>query len=160
MLLLVPTLPISWVESYTFLSYFSMVGLAVALCAIGAMIGYCGQAMGTESGCDPEKSACEIKVFDGRQMLGHVGLAIFIFEGNAAVYNIRAEARDKKAYPRILTSAVSTFIVIYAAFGTIGYLCFRDQSSHIFPLSFHGDNIFFQLIIVGVCFNCFISYPV
>ena len=94
-MMLVPTLPISLVNSYTILSYFSIVGLAACLCVMGAIIMFCTQDMATGDGCDPELSACEAKVFDGKGMLGHVGIALLMFEGNAAVFNVRAAAKNK-----------------------------------------------------------------
>ena len=137
MMLVIPTLPVAFIETYTFLSYFSMAGLLVALCSIIAIF----VAIGTGEGCDSEKFNCEVKVFDGKNMLGHVGLAILMFEGNAAVFNIRAEAGDKKAYPRIVTYTVGSFLVLYVGLATMGYLAFRDQTAQIFTMSFQPTGL-------------------
>lgn len=42
MAMTVPALPISWIESYTFLSYFVMFGISIALLGMGLMFGYLG----------------------------------------------------------------------------------------------------------------------
>ena len=39
-LLTIPVLPVSWIETYTFLSYFSMAGIGLAILALASMFGY------------------------------------------------------------------------------------------------------------------------
>ena len=44
----VPALPISWIETYTFLSYFTMFGLGAAIIAMLMMFGYLGDKIHSE----------------------------------------------------------------------------------------------------------------
>ena len=45
MILTIPALPISWIETYTFLSYFSIFGLGMAILAMCMMFGYLGKKL-------------------------------------------------------------------------------------------------------------------
>lgn len=42
MLLTIPALPVSWIETYTFLSYFSIFGICMATIGMAMMFGYLG----------------------------------------------------------------------------------------------------------------------
>jgi len=46
LLLTVPAMPICWIKTYTFLSYFSMAGIFVALVGMACMFGYCFDKIG------------------------------------------------------------------------------------------------------------------
>ena len=59
MLLTIPALPVSWIETYTYLSYFSIFGIGMALLGMAMMFGY----MGTKIHND-EQVQGELKVFD------------------------------------------------------------------------------------------------
>ena len=86
MILTIPALPISWIETYTFLSYFSIFGLGMAILAMCMMFGYLGKKL--HNGQEVEG---DMKVFDVYQFFGNIGVAMFVFEGNAVVINVRAE---------------------------------------------------------------------
>jgi len=43
-----------------------------------------------------------IVYFDFLGMIGHIGVAMFVFEGNAVIMNVRAEAKNKDKYPLML----------------------------------------------------------
>ena len=86
MVMTIPALPISWIETYTFLSYFVTGGIAVALIGMALMFGYLGAKLHND-----EQVAGDIKVFDTFQFFGNIGVAMFVFEGNAVVINVRAE---------------------------------------------------------------------
>lgn len=84
-------MPICWIETYTFLSYFSIAGISVALVGMMSMFGYCFDKFATGAYVHSP-----VKYFDTLGMLGHIGVAMFVFEGNAVIMNVRAEAKDKK----------------------------------------------------------------
>jgi hypothetical protein len=50
---------------------------------------------------------------------------MFVYEGNGVILNLRAEAKNPKAYPRLLSLAVLVLVIIYMILGTMGYLCYR-----------------------------------
>jgi len=54
---------------------------------------------------------------------------MYIFDGNAIVVNIRAEANEKKAYyPRILVKAIVFSLSLFTCFATICYLVYREDT--------------------------------
>ena len=59
LLLTIPALPISWIETYTLLSYFSMFGIGMALIGMLVMFGILGNKISKH-----EEGAGEVKVFD------------------------------------------------------------------------------------------------
>jgi hypothetical protein len=97
LLLTIPVLPFSWITTYTFLSYFVMFGITVAFAGLFSMMGYTGNKLLNHTGCDPEDTQlgpCSVKVIDVFQVFGNIGFAMYMFEGNACVVNIRAEAKN------------------------------------------------------------------
>lgn len=44
-------------------------------------------------------------------MFGHIGIAMFSFEGNGVVLNLFNDAKDKRRYPSLLTVAILTIVV-------------------------------------------------
>jgi len=66
-----------------------------------------------------------MKIFDVSQFFGHIGIAMFIFEGNGVVLNLNHVAKEQKKYPRILTIAVISVIIWYLILSMIGYSTFR-----------------------------------
>jgi amino acid permease len=119
-ILLIPTIPISWIKTYTYLSYVSMAGIFGALLGGILMISYCGGKLH-----DGSYSHEEIKYFDVGQTFGFIGIAMFAFEGNGVVINLRSEAKDKKKYPRYLQLAVLTVICWYMILSIICYFTYR-----------------------------------
>ena len=67
-----------------------------------------------------------LKVFDISGMFGHIGVAMFVFEGNAVIMNVRAETKDKSKYPFILSMAVVATEILFMVFALVCYLTYRD----------------------------------
>ena len=67
-----------------------------------------------------------INYFDISGMLGHIGVAMFVFEGNAVIMNVRAETKNQKAYPNLLKGAILFTVLLFMSFATICYLAYRD----------------------------------
>ena len=115
------TIPLSLLKTYTYLSYVSIAGIATGLIGGLLLIGYCGNVIAAGE-ADPGS----MKVFDISQFFGYIGIAMFAFEGNGVVINLRAEAKDKDKYPRILRSAVLTIISCYMILSMIAYGTFKS----------------------------------
>jgi amino acid permease len=64
MLLTIPALPVSWITTYTFLSYFVMVGISIAFVGLGSIMGYCSSVLRHNTGCDPAIGNCEITIIN------------------------------------------------------------------------------------------------
>lgn len=88
-MLTIPALPISWIESYTFLSYFMGAAVSIATLGMALIFAYLGAKIHNN-----ETVEGDIKVFDTFQVFGNLGVAMFVFEGNAVVINIRAETKN------------------------------------------------------------------
>ena len=101
-----------------------------------------------------------LKVFDIKEFFGNIGVAMFVFEGNACVINVRAETINTDKYPKILTMAVTTVITLFMIFATIAYVTYKGDCDPIFVLSLKPVNGFVTFIYFCVCINAFISYPV
>ena len=68
----------------------------------------------------------ELKFFDPVGVFSNIGIAVFCFEGNGVVINLRAEAKQKKSYFLILKFAVLTVITWYMVLASICYFTFRE----------------------------------
>ena len=151
----VPALPISWIETYTFLSYFVMAGISIALLGMALMFGYLGEKLHND-----EQVAGDLKVFDAFQFFGNIGVAMFVFEGNAVVINVRAETINQHKYPKILTTAIMAVLSLFLVFAMIAYATYKQDCESIFVLNLQPINGYVTFIMFCVCVNCFISYPV
>ena len=132
-----------------------MFGVAMATVGILMMFGMLEKY--TEKGLVVEG---DLKVFDMAQVWGNIGVAMFVFEGNAVVINLRAEAKNPQRYPCILTMAIVVVLIIFGVFSLSAYYVFRSETSTIFTLSLYPINGLVTFVIACVCINAFISYPV
>ena len=114
-------MPICWFESYTFLSYFSIAGISVALVGMVCMFGFFINLLATN-----EAVYTPVNWFNISGMFGHIGVAMFVFEGNAVIMNVRAEARHKDKYPFILKSAILFTVILFMSFASLCYITYRD----------------------------------
>ena len=122
LLLTIPALPICWIETYSMLSYFSMFGIGMAIIGMLVMFGMLGNKLAKD-----EEVKGDLKVFDFFAFFGNIGVAMFVFEGNAVVINVRSEAKNQNKYGRILTSAIMTILTIFMIFSTFGYYVYKDE---------------------------------
>ena len=121
LLLTIPAMPICWFETYTFLSYFSIAGISVALIGMICIFGFCINLFATHTAV-----YTPINYFDFSGMMGHIGVAMFVFEGNAVIMNVRAETKDQTKYPIILKLAILFTVCLFMSFASICYLTYRD----------------------------------
>ena len=121
LLLTIPAMPICWFDTYTFLSYFSIAGISVALTGMVCIFGYCINKFATHTAV-----YSDINYFDFGGMMGHIGVAMFVFEGNAVIMNVRAETKNIHQYPQILRAAIICTVVLFMSFASLCYLTYRD----------------------------------
>ena len=98
-----------------------MAGIGVALIGIISIFGYCFGLVASG-----ESASGDINVFNLGGVLGHIGVAMFIFEGNGVVINIRAETKNQEEYPRILKLSIGTCVIVFSLFAIICYMTYRD----------------------------------
>jgi len=126
LLLTLPALPICWIETYTSLSYLSVSAIAAAIAAMICIFYYCMDML-----IEGTSVQGDVNYFNLGGIFGHIGVAMFVFEGNACVVNIRDESIDKQSFPRVLTAGVFSTLALFVVFGTVAYLAFLDQSNPI-----------------------------
>lgn len=148
-------MPICWIETYTYLSYFSIAGISVALIGMTCIFGYCFDKLATH-----EAVYTPVSTFDINGILGHIGVAMFVFEGNAVIMNVRAETRNKSRYPLMLKLAIVTTLSLFMVFALVSYLTYRDEVRSIFTMNLLPLTAFTVFIRICACFNALCSYPV
>ncbi len=120
-------MPICWFNTYTFLSYFSIAGISVALIAMLCIFGFCINLFATH-----QAETSPINYFDFGGMMGHIGVAMFVFEGNAVIMNVRAETKNKDQYPQILKYSILFTVCLFMSFASLCYITYRDKTEDIF----------------------------
>ena len=86
---------------------------------------------------------------------------MYIFDGNAIVVNIRAEANEKKSYyPKILIKAIIFSLVLFICFATVCYSVYRENTQPIFTMSLVPINSMVVFILICICINALTSYPI
>ena len=121
--MLVIAIPLSLIKTYTYLSYVSFAGISCTLVGGLMLIGYCSNEIALGHTKD-----LPVKVFDVSQFFGYIGIAMFSFEGNGIVINLKAEAKDKKVYPSLLRLAILTVIVWYMVIAFVTYATFKSET--------------------------------
>lgn len=155
LLMLIITIPLSLVKTYTYLSYVSMVGIACALVGGFMLIGYCSDTIATG-----HQVAGEMKLFDIKAFFGYIGIAMFAFEGNGVVINLKAEARDKQRYPLLLQLAILSIIIWFMVIGTLSYATFKSEAGlYDYVTSNLPLSAFTIAINILFCINTLTSYP-
>ena len=89
-MLIVPVIIISSFDSYKYYSYLSIPSIILAISGMMMIFVYASQAFSAGT-----TSKSPIEWFNAHGFFGRIGLAMYIFDGNAVVINIRGEARDK-----------------------------------------------------------------
>ena len=130
LMLIIPVIVISSFDSYKYLSYLSLPSVTIAIAGLLAIFYYSFEQMTLGV-----TSSTPIQWFNADGFFGRIGLAMYIFDGNAVVINIRAEARDKARYPRILKSAIVFDLVLFIFFSVICYSVFREETKPIFTMN-------------------------
>ncbi|CDW75582.1 UNKNOWN [Stylonychia lemnae] len=155
LLLIIPVIILSSIDSYKYLSYLSVPSVIIATIGMFAIFYYSFEQMAAGL-----TSQSPIVWFDLNGFFGRIGLAMYLFDGNAVVINIRAEARDKSKYPQILQKAVIFALLLFITFSTICYSVFREQSKPIFTMNLNPENALVIFIFICVCINALTSYPI
>ena len=97
-----------------------MAGIAVAVVGVISIFSYCLNLMATGQSVRGEPV-----VLDWAGLFGHIGVAMFIFEGNAVVINIKAETRNQQVYSKILVLSIATCVTVFLVFATVCYLTYK-----------------------------------
>jgi proton-coupled amino acid transporter len=60
--------------------------------------------------------------------MGHIGVAMFVFEGNAAIMNVRSETKNKDRYPKLLILSIITTLILFMSFALVCYLTYGQNT--------------------------------
>ncbi|CAO2827827.1 unnamed protein product [Amaranthus hypochondriacus] len=100
-----------------------------------------------------------VQAFGGWNVLFYcVGVCTYAFEGIGMVLPLESETRNKKSYGMILGLAMGMISMLYALFGAMGYMAFRDETRDIITTNI-GTGILSTLVQLGLCINLFFSFP-
>mmetsp|Transcript_7239 Transcript_7239/g.5227 ORF Transcript_7239/g.5227 Transcript_7239/m.5227 type:complete len:168 (+) Transcript_7239:734-1237(+) len=92
-------------------------------------------------------------------MFGYIGIAMYSFEGNGVVINLRAAARNKDLYPRILVMSMVTIIIFQMSFSLMCYFTYGNTSGDYITVNFVPLNFLSLSMIYLFCLNAMSSYP-
>lgn len=105
-----------------------------------------------------EISETEFKLFDIRGVLGYIGVAMYTYDANVIVLNIKAEAENEEKYKGIFKRAALFSIIVFLSFTSVCYYTYREESKDMFTMTLPMDA-FSNLVRIGVCINAMFSYP-
>lgn len=148
------SIPMSWIRTYTMLSYFSIVGVLGCCIGICMLLGWCSALI-----ADGKDHISEVKLWNTVNFFGHLGLAMFAFEGNGVVLNIRNETKNKHKYPVILISAMFFLIIVYMVNAVLCYFTFGPKVKDFVTVDLKPLDAYSISMIVLFIFNALTSYP-
>jgi hypothetical protein len=97
-------------------------------------------------------------LFDTMGFFGHLGLAMYTFDANVVVLNVKAEAKNQRSYYKLFLTALIFSITLFNVFASVCYYAFREDAKDMFTLSL-PLSVFTVIIKLGVCINALFSYP-
>ena len=100
-----------------------------------------------------------MKVFDFGQVIGNVGIAVYCFEANGVIVNIKAETKKQQKYPCILLLAVATIWFGTIAYSLFAYYVFKSDLEHIFTLTLQPINALVCFVLMTLSLSTFLGYP-
>ena len=112
----------------------------------------------TSKAANNDISDTEFKWFDLGGVLGYIGVAMYTYDGNVVVLNLKAEAESEKQYLKIFRKATVFSISVFMVFTTVCYYAYREDSQDMFTMTLPMDTLS-NLVRLGVCFNAMFSYP-
>ena len=154
-LLLIPTIPISLIKTYSFLSYVSLFGIVLGLIGTFMLITYCAGDL-----IDGTYVKEEVVVFDIKEVLSHIGIAIFVFQRNSVILNLQANAKNKERYPYLLYLAVFIVMIWYMCIAFVGYFDFRSKTEEFITSNLEPLGPFEITTNLMFCANALTSYPI
>ena len=154
-MLLVPVIIICSFNSYKFLSYLSIPSIFIAISGMFCIFYYSFQQVALN-----KTSQSRLEIFNIEAILGRLGIAMYLFDGNAVVVNINAESGKNTNYKRILKRATIFTLCLFIVFATICYSVYREETMPIFTMNLDPLSPLALVIFFCVCINALTSYPI
>ena len=108
--------PICWLRSFKYLAYVSMASNLFLVFALFIIIGYCFQNHSEH----PELSE-NLNYFNFSAVPLFFGVAVFDFEGNGVVINLRASMKEPEKFNKVLVLTLSIYVSFLCLFCCIAY---------------------------------------
>lgn len=139
-------------NTYTCLSYLSTAAIFVGMSSLLLTTAMSSHEIG--------KHDDDLNLFNLSYMFGYASTVFFIFEGNAVVLNVRAEAINKANFSNLLMWSQFVTVMTYSLFAIANYMAYGNGMEitifvNLAPMS--GTVIF---IMGCFSFNIIITYPV
>lgn len=154
LILTVPALIISQVRTYTYLSKLSIPGIIIAFSCMIIIVILC-----SIKAINHEISETEFKLFNWNSVFGYIGVAMYTFDANVIVLNIKSEAINAQRYMSIFYHATIFSICLFMVFTSICYYTYREEAKDIFTMTL-PMNAISNVVRIGVCINAMFSYPI
>ena len=129
-LLTLPALLITFIRTYTFASYIAGFGVYIILISKMILVGYLSKLISKDAIANGS-----LKVIDFTQIVGNIGIASYLFEGNGVIMNVKAETKNQHLYHRIVILAVSMLCAIVVFLSGIVYFVYREETSPMFTFN-------------------------
>lgn len=142
---------LSWLRSLTYLAPFSLFADVVKMAALSMILFYDVRELQDFQGASAFTSASSIPFF--------LGIAVYAFEGVGMTLPLELSVKDKNKFGSTLALALSIIAVVYALFGSMGYLAFGKETRDIITLNL-PQGIITHCVKVGFCISLFFTFPV
>ena len=109
-------IPICWLRSFKYLAYVSMASNVFLVFALFIIVGYCLQNHSEH----PELSN-NLNYLDLSAVPLFFGIAVFDFEGNGVVINLRASMKKPERFNFVLKLTLTIYVSFLCIFSAIAY---------------------------------------
>ncbi|XP_071786822.1 proton-coupled amino acid transporter 1-like [Asterias amurensis] len=155
LLMLLPLVLIyCYIRNLDDLAPFSALGNILILSGIAIILGYLASHIGDQ--VDPTTLPLATSL-DG--FFFFFGAAIYSYEGIGVVLPLENKMKNPQNFTRVLLGGMLIVVILYISMGTLGYLCFGDDTQDTITLNLPNTSLYLAVRVMIVA-AVFVSYGV
>lgn len=146
-------IPISWLKTFTFISYISLFANVSIIFALVTIMFYSERTYEQE----PELHE-NLRYLDPTAMPLFFGIAVFNFEGNGVILNLHSSMKEPEKFEPLMRNVLIAVIFILVTFAICSYEAFGYKINDMVTLNLPHDNLT-STVQLMYCLALLGSYP-
>lgn len=146
-------IPICWLKTFKFLSYISLFANISIIFALIVIMTYDED----EYVNNPELHE-DLQYFNLTNMPMFFGIAVFNFEGNGVILNIKSNMKEPEKFMEIQKNVIIVVVVLLVVFGCFSYEAHGSQIEDMVTMNLPHNGLTLTVQVL-YCFGLLGSYP-
>lgn len=146
-------IPISWLKTFTFISYISLFANLSIVFALTTIMFYSGHQY-----MDKPQLHANLRYLDPSALPLFFGIAVFNFEGNGVILNIHSSMKNPEEFEPLMRNVIIGVIFILVIFSITSYEAFGYTINDMVTLNLPHDDLTSTVQLI-YCLALLGSYP-